>query len=329
MKALVLGATGLIGSNLVRTLLNRGHEVRALVRPSNPAPTLSGLDIERVSGTLEDGDTLSSACRGVQVIYHAAGYYPSGTVPTDRARNIASRQIRLLLDIVRDARPSIEKFVFVSTLTTIGPATRPDGLADEACAFQTAYTGNPYLMAKADMEREVLASVRQGVPAVVLNPTACFGPYDSKPTSGTQIVMLAKRLMPAYVEGRTNAIDVRDVAAGMVHAAERGRVGERYILGNWNTTQKALNRLIAQVAGVAPPSMAIPFAAARLGATLGDRLFRLIGRPAPVPGFFIEVLRHMQHYDCSKAIGELDYPQSPVDQAVRDALGWFRTHGYA
>ena len=184
-------------------------------------------------------------------------------------------------------------------------------------------------MSKIAMEQAVLEAARNGLPAVVVNPTACFGPYDSKPTSGTQIVMIAKRLMPGYIQGDINAIDVRDVAAGMMKAAERGRVGERYILGSWNTTQRELNRLIARVAGVMAPIAPVPYWLARYGSKFGDWVFRtILKKPAPVPGFFVEVLKHMQQYDCSKAIRELDYPRSPIEPAIRDALNWFRANGY-
>lgn len=115
----------------------------------------------------------------------------------------------------------------------------------------------------------------------------------------------------------------------MIKAAERGRVGERYILGSWNTTQKELNALIARAAGVMAPLFPVPFELARFGSKVGDWAFStLLRRPAPVPGFFIEVLRHMQQYDCSKGIRELDYPRTPLEPAIRDALTWFRSKGY-
>ena len=179
------------------------------------------------------------------------------------------------------------------------------------------------------MEEAVLNAGSEGLPAVVVNPTMCIGPYDSKPTSGTQIVMIAKRMMPGYIPGDLNVIDVRDVAVGMIKAAERGRSGERYILGNWNTTQKELNELIARVAGVMSPKIPVPFQAARAGSKLGDWVFRtVLKKPAPIPGFFVEVLQHMQQYDCSKAVNELDYPRHPIEPAVRDALAWFRSNGH-
>ena len=248
MKVLVLGATGFLGSNLVRALLAKGDQVRALIRPTNPAKTLAGLEIERVWGDLNDVESLRRACDGIRVVYHCAAYYPPHTVPVSVATEQALKETRNVLDAFRAA--SGDRLVFGSTLTTIGFPREPGRLADETCPFTTEYTDNPYLMSKVSMEQAVLEAAREGVPAVVVNPTACFGQYDSTPTSGTQIVMIAKRLMPGYIQGNINTIDVRDVAVGMIKAAERGRVGERYILGSWNTTQKELNALIARVAGV-------------------------------------------------------------------------------
>ena len=141
--------------------------------------------------------------------------------------------------------------------------------------------------------------------------------------------MIAKRQMPVYIPGRVNVIDVRDVAVAMIQAAERGRVGERYLVGNWNTTQKELNELIAEVVGVPPPTFPAPFALARWGTKAGEWLFSsILGRPPLLPAFFVEVLAHMQHYNCSKAHKELAYPRHSIEGAIRDAVGWFRTNGY-
>lgn len=333
MKVLVLGATGLIGSNLVRALLNKGDQVRALMRPiqsgrqASSHLALRALEVQRVEGDLNESESLRRACDDVHVVYHCAAYYPPHTIPVDVATKQALKETKNVLEAVRAA--SVNRLVFGSTLTTIGLASEPGRLADETCAFSTEYTDNPYLMSKIAMENEVLQAAREGLPAVVVNPTACFGPHDSKPTSGTQIVMITKRMMPTYIQGDINAIDVRDVAVGMIKAAERGRVGERYILGSWNTTQKELNGLIARVAGVKAPIAPVPFVVARYGSKFGDWAFRTVLRkPAPIPGFFVEVLQHMQQYDCSKAISELDYPRSPIEPAIRDALTWFRANGY-
>ena len=327
MKSLVLGATGQLGNNLVRALLANGDHVRVLVRPSSKLQTLIGLDLESVVGDLNDVESLARACNGVQIVYHCAGYYPSRTIPVRVATTQALKEIRNLIDAA--TRASIDRLVYASTLTTIGFPKDSNVVANEDHPFASGYPDNPYLMSKAAMEREVMKAAKAGFPVVVVNPTVIFGPYDSKPTSGKQIVMIAKGLMPGYIDGLVNVIDVRDVAVGMIRAAERGRLGERYILGNWNTTQKALNSLIAKVAGVNGPLVPIPFELVRYGSKVGEWAFRNIFKTAPpVPGFIVEVIRHIQHYDCAKAIRELDYPRSPIEPAIRDAFTWFRDNRY-
>ena len=334
MRTLVLGATGQLGSNLVRALLAKGDQVRVLVRSVTTSAqasrhhlALQGVEVERAEGDLSDGESLRRACNGVDAVYHCAAYYPEATIPAEVATREALAQTKTVLEAVLQS--GVGRFVFGSTLTTIGFPSVPGKLADETCLFKTQYRNNPYLMAKVAMEDTVLAASKSGLPAVVVNPTAFFGPYDGKPTSGTQILMIARRLMPVYVQGPVNVIDVRDVAVGMIRAAERGRIGERYILGNWNTKQKELNELIARLAGVMAPLAPVPFPLARLGAKVQDWAFRTVLRKLPpVPAFFLEMLKHMQHYDCAKAIRELDYPRSPVDQAIRDALAWFRANSY-
>ena len=302
-----------------------------MVRPTSNLITLAGLPLERVEGDLNDASSLARACRDVRVVYQTAAYYPSHTVPVEVAIAQAVAETRGVLKAVRQG--DVDRLVFTSSLTTIGlprvgahDAVRP---ANENDPFRPLFAGNPYLMAKAQMEQEVLReATRNGLPAVVVNPTMFYGPYDSKPTSGTQIVMIARRQMPAYVQGAVNVIDVRDVADGMISAAERGRSGERYILGNWNTTQKELNAMIARVVGAPAPMLRIPFPLARYGSKIVDWVFRnVLGRTAPVPGFFVEMLKHMQHYDCSKAARELGPALRPVEQAIADAAVWFRKHG--
>lgn len=327
MKALVIGGTGQLGANLVRALLEHGHQVRVLHRPSSDTFTIDGLDIERVVGDLNDGESLRRACDGRHIVYQAASYYPTATIAVDVAKGQALKETVLLLEAVRAA--GVERLVFTSTLTTVGFPKTPGHPANETCRFSTRYTNNPYLMAKAAMEEKVLQSAQLGIPAVVIIPTEFFGPYDRRPTSGTHILMMAKGQMPVYLAGRVNVIDVRDVAVAMIRAAERGRVGERYLVGNWNTSQKDLNELIAQVVGVRPPFFSVPFALARWGSKVGEWVSRsLLRRPPFIPAFFVEMMAHMQHYDCSKAQRELDYPRSAIPEAIEDAIVWFRENGY-
>ena len=327
MNSLVIGGTGQLGANLVRVLLDHGHSVRVLHRRNSRTISLDDLPVERMEGDLNDGASLRRACKGVEVVYHAAAYYPSSTIPADEAKRQALKETHMLLEAVRST--GVERLVFASTLTTIGRAGKSGHLANESCSFSTRYSNNPYLMAKAAMETTILESAAQGIPAVVIIPTVFFGPYDQRPTSGTQILLVAKRRLPVYVPGLVNVIDVRDVAVAMIRAAERGRIGERYLVGNWNTNQKELNQLIADVAGVAPPVIPVPRSVARIGAKAGEWICQGIFRRAPpLPAFFVEVLAHMQHYDCTKALRELEYPRSSIAKALEDAIQWFRDNGH-
>lgn len=328
MKALVLGATGQLGANLVRALLDQGYEVRAFHRPTSKTIGIDGLPVERAIGNLDDFDSLLRAMHGCQVLFHAAPYYPVRPVPVAEAVGKALSGLKNVLKAAKQAR--IERTIFTSALITIGSPPKPGQLADENCPFRTPYRKNPYLMAKFEMEGEVRRAVEDDhFPAVIINPTTFFGPYDSHPTSGTQIVMMAKYWIPFYVEGRTNVVDVRDVARGAILALERGRVGERYILGAVNTTQGELGRLIARTVGRSAPVAALPFPMVRLGSKMGDLLFMTIfRRPPPVPSFFIEVLRQMQHYDISKARQELGYSPGRIEPAIQEAFRWFQQNGY-
>lgn len=326
MKSLVIGGTGQLGANLVRALLEHGHSVRVLHRPDSRTFTLDGLSVECVEGDLNDGASLRRACEDMQVVYHAAGYYPRTRVPVTEAKGQALKETHLLLEAVRNS--GNERLVFASSLSTIGFPQQTGRLANETCVFSTRFLSNPYLMAKAAMEERVLQAGKQGIPAVVVVPTEFFGPYDQHPSSGTQILMIAKRKMPVYVPGPVNVIDVRDVAVAMVRAAERGRIGERYLVGNWNTTQQELYDLIAEVAGVPPPQVSVPFSLARWAIRAGEWIARARGRPPEFPVNFLEVMAHMQHYDCSKALRELEYPRNSVTHALADAVKWFRDHGY-
>ncbi|MGD9850949.1 MAG: NAD-dependent epimerase/dehydratase family protein [Nitrospirales bacterium] len=326
MKSLVIGGTGQLGANLVRVLLEHGHTVRVLHRSFSRIFTLDGLSVEHVEGDLNDGISLRRACEGMQVVYHVAGYYPRTTIPVNEAKRQALKETHMLLEAIRNA--GNERLVFASSLSTIGFPRQPGRLANETCSFSTRFTNNPYLMAKVAMEDRVLQAGKQGIPAVVIVPTEFFGAYDQRPTSGTQILMIAKGKMPFYVPGPVNVIDVRDVAVAMMRAAERGRIGERYLVGNWNTTQHELYDLIAEVSGVSPPQVPVPFSLARWAARVGEWIACARGWPPEFPLIFLEVMAHMQHYDCSKALRELEYPRSSISHALEDAVRWFRDHGY-
>ncbi len=327
MRVLVLGATGFLGANVIRALLEKRYDVRAFHRPNSVTLGIDGLPGETALGDFDDRDSLLKAMQGCEAVIHAGAYYPTGPIPVNRAIQRGVSQLRSVMESALQS--GVHRLVYGSSLTTIGPPTHGD-LADERCSFQTRYSRNPYLMSKAAMEEEVRQYVQhRKLPAVIAVPTVLIGPYDVKPSSGKQILLIAKRRLPFYIEGKMNLVDVRDVARGMVDLLERGRIGERYILGGVNTTGKEFNRQVARQAGVRPPLLPMPFFISHWGSKAGDILFaKLLRRDPPVPGFFVEVLREMHHYDITKARKELGYKPGPIEPAIRDALQWFRTHHY-
>jgi dihydroflavonol-4-reductase len=327
MRILVLGATGFIGGQIARALVERGYTVRALRRPGSLTLAIDGLPIEFAIGDLRDRAALLAAMRGVDALIHAAGYYPRNSLAPRRAIRQAVAGMRQVLECARTA--DIAKVVYTSSLSTIGPPSAGRALADERDYYLPGSVADPYFEAKWAMESELYRAAAAGQQVVALCPTVVFGPGDVKPTTGTLLLMLARGLLPAYVEGRTNVVDVRDVAQAHVAALERGRTGERYILGGHNTSIGATLILAARLVGAPPPRMRLPAALALLAGKLGEVAALAIPRGPFLPfNETIEMIRHGRHYDCTKAQRELGLASRPIEETLRDALEWFREHGY-
>ena len=327
MRILVLGATGFIGGQIVRALLERGYTVRALRRSSSSTLAIDGLPIEFAYGDLRDRSALLAAMRGVEAVCHAAGYYPHNSLAPRRALRLASSGMRSVLECARAA--DVGRVVYTSSLSTIGPPGAGRTLADERDYYLPGSVADPYFEAKWAMEVEMYRAAVAGQDVVTLCPTVVFGPGDVKPTTGTVLLALARGLLPAYVEGRINIVDVRDVAQAHVTALERGRSSERYILGGHNTTVGATLTLAARLAGTPAPRARVPAALALLGGKLAELATLAIpGRPLLPFSETIQMIHHGRHYDCAKAQRELGLLSRPIEQTLRDSLAWFHEHGY-
>lgn len=327
MRVLVLGATGFIGGQIARALVEHGYTVRALRRSGSSTLALEGLPVEFVYGDLRDPPSLQAAMRGVEAIFHAAGYYPHNSLAPRRALQQAVVEMRHVLECTRAA--GVGRVVYTSSLSTIGPPGTGRTLADERDYYLPGSVADPYFEAKWAMESDLYRAAVAGQQVVALCPTAVFGPGDVKPTSGTILLALARGLLPAYVEGRTNIVDVRDVAHAHVAALERARAGERYILSGQNTTIGAALTLAARLAGVPAPRTRLPAALALLAGKLGELAALAVpGRPFLPFSEAIEMIRHGQHYDGAKAQRDLGLASRPLEETLRDTLEWFREHGY-
>jgi len=328
MKALVTGATGFIGGNLVRELVNQGYQVKTLVRKESDRRNIEGLNVEIALGDLRDKASLASALEGCDVLFHVAACYTFWT-PDPKAvyeANVGGTENMLAAALAK----GIEKVVYTSTESTIGIA-KNGSLGTEELEVNPGHLAGHYKKSKYMAEKLALKMYDEGLPLVVVNPTTPVGPLDLKPTpTGQFIVDFLNGKMPAYVNTGLNLVDVQDVAKGHVLALERGQIRERYILGNRNLTFKEILNILERITGIKAPKFKIPIWIA-LGAGYADELVsgKILGRRPRIPVAGVKTARKFRHFDCSKAIDELGLPQTPVEEALEKAVKWFRQNGYA
>jgi dihydroflavonol-4-reductase len=327
MKAMVTGANGFIGTNVVLALLRENIEVRAFVRKQSDTRALEGLDVELVHGDLRDPASVRTAVRGCEALFHTAALYTLWTrTPEDvYATNVAGTETVMKAALEQ----GIEKIVYTSSESTVA------GAGDGTAATETGYTDpsrapGDYKRSKCLAEQRVLKLCQAGLPAVIVNPTTPLGPHDYKPTpTGRIVVDFLNGRMPAYVEAGFNFVDVEDVAAGHLLALKKGTPGQRYLLGNQNMTFKEMLELLGQVGGMRPPRWRLPLSVA-LVAAYTDEFVRgkLLGREPRIPVAGVKAAGKRRFFDCSKARRELGLPQTPIPRTLEKAVDWFRTHGY-
>ncbi len=256
MKTLVTGATGFIGSSLVRELLKDGVEVRVLVRETSDTRNIDGLDVEKAYGDIRDSESMKSALKGCDTFYQTAALY-TFWAPNSKvfyAINVEGAKTALNAALEQ----GVEKVVYTSTIATIG-AHGADSPANEEAEFNLWETGDHYCRSKYLGEVEALNICKKGLPLVIVNPAMVIGVRDIKPTpSGKMIVDVINKKMPGYIDGGMNLVDVEDVARGHILAAQKGRIGERYILNNENLPVDYYFRSIGEISGVEPPKLKIP-----------------------------------------------------------------------
>jgi len=323
---LVTGGSGFVGTHVVRALLSRGGAVRALVRPSSRRENLAGLDVDLSEGDLTDRASLARAMRGVATVYHVAADYRLWTKDPQELYHANAGGTENVLAAAAEA--GVSKVVYTSSVAALG--LTDDGTpGDEATpVFRERIIGH-YKKSKYDAERVAAGWAAKGLPVVIVNPSTPVGERDIKPTpTGQLIVDFLNRRMPAYVDTGLNLIDVRDVAAGHLAAAEKGKPGERYILGHRNMSLKEILDTLARLTGLRAPSVRLPHWIPLSAAAFASGWARISGRP---PRFSLESVRmstHRMYFDGSRAVRELGLPQTPVEEPLGRAVEWFREHGY-
>ena len=322
--AFVTGASGFVGANVARALLERGWHVRGLVR--GDAPSLAGLDVELVRGDLFAPE-LAAAMRGCDALFHVAATYSLWRRDRDAVLRANVDGTRSVLAAARTA--GVRRTVHTSSVAALG--VRDDGLpADEMYQSPPERLIGAYKRSKYLAEQEVRRAVEAGQDVVIVNPTTPVGAWDSKPTpTGEILVRFLTGRMPAYVDTGLNVVDVRDVAAGHVLAYERGVRGERYILGNENLTLRALLERLAAITGLRAPRVRLPRLVPLAYAALGEYVLAPLGVQPDVALDGVRMARQRMFYTAEKAVLELGLPQSSVTNALADAVTWFQQHGYA
>ena len=330
-KILLTGANGFLGSHLLHELLRRGYAVRALVRDGNNCQIISQLvkensPIEVWEGDLTRPETVRGCADGCTAIIHAAAL-----ASANPARNPALWTVNRegTETIIEEAnRAAVDRFVYVGTANVFGFGTL-DNPGDETRPYAGKRYGSDYMDSKRAATDAVLRAVaEQNLPAVLVHPTFMLGPMDSKPTSGQLLLELYRGRLIGYPPGGKNYIHVADVSMATANALTMGTIGESYILGHQNLTYRDAFRLMAGVVGVAPPRLPLPPALTWLYGAICDVQARLTGGPAMVNGTMVAIASDGHYFRSGKAITELFLPQTPVEQAVKDAFDWFQANKY-
>ncbi len=323
---LVTGASGFVGSHLVRKLVARGDAVRILVRRASSLAAVEGLPVEVAYGDVNDAESVRAAVQGCRWVYHAAADY---RLWARRPRALYETNVAGTRHVLTAAQAAgVERVVYTSTVGAIGYPANGHSATEETPATLAMMIGH-YKRSKFLAEQEALRLVREGCPVVVVNPSTPVGSWDLKPTpTGQMIVDFLCGRMPGYVETGLNLIDVEDVADGHLLAMAKGRIGEKYILGCRNMTLAEIVTTLAALSGRPVPRVKIPWAVAYGVACVSTGIAWVTNRPPAVPLEGVRMARKVMFFDAGKAVRELALPQQSVEEALGKAIRWFRDHHY-
>jgi dihydroflavonol-4-reductase len=325
MKTLVTGASGFLGSHVARQLVARGDDVRVLLRPSSHNRAIGDLSLEYVTGDLRDSESLARALKGVQRVFHVAADY---RLWARRSKDIYESNVGGTKNLLAAAEQAgVAQFIYTSTVATIA-VDRPSPPNEATNAGLDEMVGH-YKRSKWMAEQEVLKAAKEGAPIIVAMPTTPVGPWDWKPTpTGKIIVDFLNGKMPGYVDTGLNFVGVEECAAGHLLVAEKGKPGERYLLGGENLTLKQMLDVLAKITGLRAPGWKIPHGLA-LGVAYASTVFsRMVGKEPQIPVEGVKIARHKMFVDCSRARRELGFKPGPVEAALERAVRWYEANGY-
>jgi dihydroflavonol-4-reductase len=325
MTTLVTGAAGFLGSHVTRQLVARGEEVRVLMRASSSNRAISDLPLEYVTGDLRDAASLERAMKGVQRVFHVAADY---RLWAKRSQDIYDSNVGGTKNLLAAAKAAgVSQLIYTSTVATIA-VDRPE-LPNEFTDSKLEEMIGHYKRSKWMAEREALKAAKEGLPVIVAMPTTPVGPWDWKPTPTGKIILdFLNGKMPGYVETGLNFVGVEECAAGHLLVAQRGKVGERYLLGAENLTLKEMLDTLAKITSLPAPGMKIPHGVALGVAYVESTLSRLVGREPQIPVEGVKIAQHKMFVDCSRARKELGFQPGSVAAALERAVRWYELNGY-
>ena len=327
MKTLITGSTGFLGSAVLRELLDDGREVKVLVRRGTRTANIDGLDVEIAYGDLRDPESIRSALNGCDILYHVAAYYSLWDRDPQLIYEINVEGTRKILQAAKER--DLKRIVYTSTVGCIGlnDDTTP---SNENTSFDPNTLSNDYKKSKHQAEQVVVEFARGGLPVVIVNPSTPVGPRDIKPTPTGKIILdFLNREMPAYLDTGLNLIDVKDCARGHILAEQKGIPGERYILGNQNMSLLDILVTLEKITGLKAPRIKIPFWVALSAGWACEMVSNhLTGKPPAVPLAGVKMAKYFMYFDSSKAVQKLGLAQSPVENALRQSVDWFKDNNY-
>jgi len=332
LKAFVTGATGFLGSHVARVLAEQGAELRLLVRPASDTRNINDLTADRVVGDLREAASIEKALAGCDVAFHVAADYRLWVRDPDEMYRSNVEGTRCLLQVAR--KQGVRRVVYTSSVATMGftsgYSSRNGRLADEESPVSLGDMIGHYKRSKFMAEQVAAEAAKSGLDVVIVNPTTPVGERDIKPTPTGRIVLdFLKRKFPAYVETGLNLVDATECARGHMQALEKGRSGERYILGGENLTLKQILDRLAAITGLKSPTVKLPYVFALATGVVDEMVTgRLLGREPRATIDAVRMGRKMMFVSSAKAERELGWRTVPVDGALRRSVDWFRANGY-
>jgi len=327
MLAFVTGATGFLGSHVARALADQGADLRLLVRPTSDLRNIASLKAEQVVGDLRDAASIEKAVAGCEAVFHVAADYRLWVRDPDEMYRSNVGGTKAVLEAAR--KNHVRRVVYTSSVATMG-FTGNGHPADEDSPVSLEQMIGPYKRSKFMAEKVAIEVAQAGMDVVVVNPTTPVGELDLKPTpTGRIVVDFLKRKFPAYVETGLNLVDVRDCAQAHVSALEKGRSGERYILGGENLTLKQILDKLSEITGLPSPKVKLPYVMALATGVVDEVVIgRILGREPRATIDAVRMGRKKMFVTSAKAERELGWRPAPVDNALRRAVDWFQANGY-